>query len=262
MKKCIAFIKRNFIEMFRDPVLYIFCIGFPIVMILIFNIIYNSIGEYTLFTPSSLMPGMLMFSSSFLMLMMSLIVSHDKSSMFLKRLYVSPLKTFHFIIGYTFPCFLLGIIQAVICLLAEWLLTIVFSYSFIAFDKCLLLVVLQIPLILINIFLGIIFGVIFNDKSSPALSSIVLSASSMLGGAWMPLDTMGNFEKVCLFLPFYPATYLGRVITKAPHSIVNETITCYSFDDKALVCLLVIFIYLIVISIASCVIFSYSKKEK
>lgn len=262
MKKCRAFIKRNFIEMVRDPVLYIFCIGFPIIMILIFNVINNSIGEYSLFTPSSLMPGILMFSSSFLMLMMSLIVSHDMSSMFLKRLFVSPLKTYQFIIGYTLPCFILGIIQTIICLLVEWFLTIIFSYSFISFDKCLLLVILQIPLILINIFLGIILGVIFNDKSSPALSSIVLSASSMLGGAWMPLDTMGNFENVCLFLPFYPVTYLGRVITKAPHSIINEVVTYYSFDNKALVCLLVVFIYLIIISIVSCMIFSYSKKEK
>ena len=39
MNKALLFTKRNIKEMLRDPLIYIFCAGFPIAMVLLFQII-------------------------------------------------------------------------------------------------------------------------------------------------------------------------------------------------------------------------------
>ena len=47
MKKTLLFTKRNLTEMLRDPLLYIFCAGFPIFMVVMFQIILHYTGEET-----------------------------------------------------------------------------------------------------------------------------------------------------------------------------------------------------------------------
>ena len=39
MNRTINFSKRNLKEIIRDPLIYIFCLGFPIVMLILFQII-------------------------------------------------------------------------------------------------------------------------------------------------------------------------------------------------------------------------------
>ena len=39
MAKTLNFCKRNFKELLRDPLLYVFCLGFPLVMFALFQII-------------------------------------------------------------------------------------------------------------------------------------------------------------------------------------------------------------------------------
>ena len=82
--------------MVRDPLLYIFCIGFPVMMTVMFNVIlaYVPSGETPVFYEKSLIPGIIMFGYSLLMLMSSLLVSKDRQSAFLKRLFSSKKKFF------------------------------------------------------------------------------------------------------------------------------------------------------------------------
>ena len=61
--KTLTFMKRNLKEMTRDPLIYIFCAGFPIFMVLMFQIILKYTGENTpIFEVKSLIPGIMMFS--------------------------------------------------------------------------------------------------------------------------------------------------------------------------------------------------------
>ena len=103
----------------------------------------------------------------------------------------------------------------------------------------------------INIFIGLIFGAILNDKAAPGISSIFISLSGIIGGCWMPLETMGDFEKVCTVFPFYPSVYLGRCITGSAHVLVDElgNTTYYTFSDRGLLFLIITFAYLIVITL-------------
>jgi len=79
----------------------------------------------------------------------------------------------------------------------------------------------------------------------------------------MPLETMGDFEKVAECLPFYPSVYLGRVITKAAHTLpdINGNPVCYSFNDRGLMFLLIIFGYLIIIGLLTILFFNKKLKK-
>ena len=122
--KALLFTKRNIKEMLRDPLVYIFCVGFPIAMVLLFQIILHYTpdnSKTTIFEVKSLIPGIMVFSYSILMLMSSLLISKDKSTAFLKRLYTSPMKGKDYIIGYFIPFFVIGILQSIICIILGYI---------------------------------------------------------------------------------------------------------------------------------------------
>lgn len=238
MRKVLLFAKRNFLEMIRDPLLYIFCAGFPVAMTLMFQIInkYAPDGSTPVFYPKSLTPGIIMFSFSLLMLMSSLLVSKDRQSAFLKRLFTSPLKPYQFILGYFIPFSLVGLIQIIIGISLGFICGATSGKGFTSFPNAMLLFLEMIPILIINISLGMMFGTLLNDKSAPGICSVFISACGIIGGAWMPIDTMGNFETVAGFLPFYESVYLGRVITGAAHTPIDVATTVdpviYTFSDR------------------------------
>lgn len=98
-----------------------------------------------------------------------------------------------------------------------------------------MLILTQLPILCFCVFLGILLGTLFNDKSGPGVCSILISASGILGGAWMLLDTMGAFEDFCRWLPFYPSVVFGRIVTSAQHSMLTPTAdAAYTLNRAAL----------------------------
>lgn len=245
--KTLTFMKRNLKEMTRDPLIYIFCAGFPIFMVLMFQIILKYTGENTpIFEVKSLIPGIMMFSYSMLMLIAALLISKDKTSSFLKRLYTSPMKSHNYIIGYFVPFMIVGLVQSIICIILGYIFGATSGTGFVSFVESLLLILEMLPMMFINIFIGMILATLLNEKSAPAVTSIFISLSGIIGGAWMPLETMGDFEKVAECLPFYPSVYLGRIITNATHTVPDSlgNPVYYSFSDRGLMFLLILLGYL------------------
>lgn len=230
MNKLFNFLKRNLKEVFRDPIIYVFCLGFPLIMFVLFQIIDRYTNGHTpMFELRSLLPSIVMFSYSFVMLTMALLVSKDRQTFLLKRLYSSPMKSYEFVLGYSWVGLIIGFSQTLICILTGYIISLITGVGFISFSQTLLLVISQMPILLVNIFLGVLFGTIFNDKSAPGICSIFISLAGVLGGCWMPVETMGKFEVFCRCLPFYPSVYIGRVTTGAT-SALNIT---YTFDKVA-----------------------------
>ena len=164
MNKVLNFYKRNIKEVLRDPIIYIFCLGFPIVMFLLFFVINKfSSGNTPTFELMSLTPGIIVFSYSFVMLTLAIIVSKDRQTFFLKRLYSSPMKSRHFILGYFLVGFIIGLLQTVVCIATSFVISLIASMDFISFGKILLLILSQMPILVTNIFLGILFGTIFKN---------------------------------------------------------------------------------------------------
>lgn len=230
MNKVLNFYKRNLKEVLRDPVIYIFCLGFPVVMFLLFYVINKfSSGNTPTFEVLSLTPGIIVFSYSFVMLTLALIVSKDRQTSFLKRLYSSPMKSYHFILGYFLVGLVVGLLQTIVCVITGFIISLVSNAEFMSVGSIVLLMVCELPILIINIFLGILFGTIFNDKTAPGICSVFISLSGILGGCWMPVETMGGFASFCRCLPFYPSVYIGRIITGATDAFGAG----YVFDSVA-----------------------------
>ena len=102
MKRSLVFARRNLKELLRDPLSYIFCLGFPIVMLLVMTAINSMIpvGTMDLFNIKKLAPGIAVFALSFVMLFATLSISKDRTGAFLTRLFASPMRSYEFILGY------------------------------------------------------------------------------------------------------------------------------------------------------------------
>lgn len=242
MNSVFNFFKRNLKEIFRDPIIYIFCLGFPVALFVLFCVI-NSFtnGSTPTFEIHSLLPGISVFSYSFVMLVLAIVVSKDRQTFFLKRLYASPMKAWHFISGYFLVGLFVGMLQTIICILSAFVVSLNLNEAFVPFGNVLLLIVAQLPILIVNIFLGILFGTLFNDKTAPGLCSVFISLAGILGGCWMPVETMGGFETFCRILPFYPSVYIGRIITKGTNALGEM----YVFDDVAKYGLIPISIFMV-----------------
>ncbi len=218
MKRTMAFAKRNLIEVFRDPLSWIFCIAFPIVMLIIMSIVNSSIPKEagnTMFRIDNLSGGIVVFGQMFIMLFTAIGVAKDRSSTFLTRLYSSPMKSFDFVWGYILPMLLTGVIQAFISLTAAFVVSLISDYP-LNIAGLLLAVITSLPSALMFSAIGLLFGTLFNEKAAPGICSILISLGSMIGGIWFDVEAAGGFMyDLAKCLPFLYATRLARsVITK------------------------------------------------
>lgn len=213
MNKITAFASRNIKEMLRDPLSYIFCLGFPMVMLIIMSIVNESIppeSGMTVFRIDNLAGGVAIFGQTFVMLFAALAVAGDRSGSFLVRMYATPMRSSDFCIGYMLPFLLIAVVQAVITYVVSFIISLITGVS-LSPAGLLISVIALIPSALMFIGFGILFGTIFSEKAAPGLCSIIISVGSMLGGIWMDVDNMGGVMlDICKCMPFYYCTKTAR----------------------------------------------------
>ena len=205
MKGTLTFAKRNAKELIRDPLNLIFGIGFPLVLILLLSAIQANI-PVSLFEIHSLAPGVAVFGLSFITLFSATLISKDRGSAFLQRLYTTPLTSRDFILGYTLPIIPLSIIQGAVSYLAAIPLGLDVT------PNVLLALVLLIPVALLYIALGLLFGSILTDKQVGGVCGALLTnLSAWLSGVWFDLELVGGaFKAIANALPFVHAVELER----------------------------------------------------
>ncbi len=231
MKKVLAFSGRNFKEIIRDPLSYIFCLGFPLVMLVLMSIINQSIpaeANMTIFNIENLSGGIAVFGLSFIMLFTCLTVSKDRSGAFLTRLYASPMRSGDFIAGYMLPVLLLSVIQSAITFAASMIVGAVLGEDSISVGGALMSIIVLIPGAVFFISAGLLFGSLFNEKAAPGLCSVIISLAAVLGGIWFDAEgTGGVLLDVCRVLPFYHCVKSVRMATAiqfdgfAPHFLIT-----------------------------------------
>lgn len=212
MRRTMVFAKRNLIEVCRDPLSWIFCIAFPIVMLIIMSIVNSAIPKegMTLFRIDNLAGGIAIFGQMFVMLFTAIAVAKDRNGAFLTRLYSSPMKSSNFVWGYILPMLLTAVIQVIISLIAAVIVSLITDYS-LSIAGLLLTVVAVIPSALMFSAIGFLFGALFNEKAAPGICSIIISLGAMLGGIWFDVEGVGGFMyKLGRCLPFLYATKLAR----------------------------------------------------
>ncbi len=209
-----AFSIRIFKEIIRDPLSFIFCLGFPLVMLVVMTLVNDSIPKetgMTIFRIDNLAGGIAVFGLTFIMLFVCLTAAKDRSGAFLVRLYATPMRSGDFIVGYTAPTFLLAVIQTVITFAASVVVSL-FTEVELDFVGLALAAITLFPTIIMFISFGLLFGTVFSEKAAPGLCSIIISLASFLGGVWFDAETTGGvLLKICKILPFYHSVKAARL---------------------------------------------------
>ena len=172
--KTLIFAKRCAKEILRDPLNLIFGLGFPTVLLLLLSAIQANI-PVPLFEIKKLAPGVVVFGLSFISLFSSTLIAKDRESAFLHRLYTSPLKSSHFILGYTLPLIPIAMVQSLVCYLIAIALGLPFG------SHILYAILMTFPISLFYISLGLLCGSIFNVKQVGGICGALLTNLS----AWL-----------------------------------------------------------------------------
>ena len=213
MKRTIVFAKRNFIEISRDMLTYIFCIAFPIVMLIIMTLVNESIPReagMTIFRIDNLTGGVIIFGQTFVMLFTSLSVSRDRTGSFLIRMFATPMKSGNFTNGYLLPMTVVAVIQALITFIPAYIISVIVSEP-LSPAGLLAALFAVLPSAVMFTAIGLIFGTLFNQNAAPGICSIIISLGSFLGGIWFDAEATGGVVyKICRCLPFIYCTKAAR----------------------------------------------------
>lgn len=191
-----VFAKRNFKEIIRDPLTLFFGICFPLILLLLLHAIQVNI-PVSMFEINALAPGIAVFGQSFLALFSGMLIAKDRTSSFLHRLFISPMRRWEFIAGYTLPLLPMAIIQALICLLAGAAMGMNLKYLPAA-------LIALLPSAILFISLGLLSGSLLNDKQVGGFCGALLTnLSAWFSGIWFDVSLGGDiFAGIANILPF------------------------------------------------------------
>ena len=205
--KMLTFANRNIKEIVRDPLTVGFGLGFPLVLILMLSASQANI-PVALFEIAHLAPGITVFGLSFMTLFSATLISRDRGSSLLQRLYTTPLSPVDFILGYTLPIIPVSVAQSIVCYLVAFALGLDVTVN------VLFAILFIIPISILFISLGLLFGSILTDKQVGGICGALLTnLSAWLSGTWFDLELVGGaFKKIAYALPFVHAVELERAV--------------------------------------------------
>lgn len=211
--RLLTFSGRTAKEILRDPLNLCFGLGFPLVLIGLLTAIQANI-PVPMFELSHLTPGVTVFGLSFMTLFSAVLISKDRESALLQRLYTTPLTAVDFIFGYTLPLLPMALAQGIICYIAAALLGLKIGVS------VLYALLFLIPIALFFIALGLVCGSVFNSKQVGGICGALLTnLSAWLSGIWFDVDLVGGaFKSIANALPFIHAVELERAVFQADYS--------------------------------------------
>ena len=236
--RMLTFAKRNAKEILRDPLNIAFGLGFPLVLIFLLSAIQANI-PVSLFEIESLAPGIAVFGLSFITLFSATLISRDRGSSFLARLYTTPLSPSDFILGYTLPIFPVALAQGVVTYVAAVVLGLKMSVNIL----CAILFLIPVSLLFIS--LGLLCGSVFTDKQVGGICGALLTnLSAWLSGVWFDLELVGGaFKKIAYALPFVHAVELERAVISGDFSgVFPHLIWVLGYGVAALVAAVLVFL--------------------
>ena len=234
--------KRNFKEIMRDPLSLVFIIALPLVMEILFYILFSKLTPQ--YEMKFLSPGIVVFSQTFLSLFIGLLISLDKSTSFLTRLYVSKAKSYEFVISYALALIPIVLLQSSLFFIIGGL----FENSVFKIEM-IYSIILSLITSLLFLSFGILIGSLCNEKSVGGVASIIISGHSVLSGMWFPMEGINEtMIKIMNVLPFKNATML---VSKPLSGISNVS-------DDFIVPFIIVLTYIVIVFILSIII--YKKK--
>ena len=206
--RTLVFASRNTKEIMRDLLTLFFGVCFPLVLLVLLSAINSSIpqGAMTLFNIETLAPGITVFGLSFIALFSSMLISKDRSTSFILRLFTSPIKASEFILGYTLPLIPMALAQTAICYIASIFFGLEMSMNVVVAT------LVNIPIALVFIALGLLLGTVLNEKAVGGVCGALLTnLSAWFSNIWFDTTLVGGwFETISNILPFAHAVNASR----------------------------------------------------
>ncbi len=195
---------RNLKEIIRDPLSLIFTILMPLFMEILFYFLFH--GKTDQFEMKYLAPGIVAFAQSFLALFTGILISVDRGTSFLTRLYVSETRSYEFIFSYAIAVLPIALVQAVLFFAVGGIIDrSVFCVGVLA------AIPLSIVSALFFIAFGILLGSVCSEKAIGGVASVIISGQSLLSGMWFPNKGLNPvMVKVMDALPFKNTAILIR----------------------------------------------------
>ncbi len=207
MRRMLTFANRTMKEILRDPLTIAFGLGFPLIILLLLSLIQANI-PVQMFEIQHLTPGITVFGLSFMTLFSAQLISHDRESSFLTRLYTTPLKAHEFILGYLLPILPLCIVQSIICYIVAMILGLPFSINIVW------AILMNLVPSLLFIAIGLLCGSAMNQKQVGGICGALLTnLSAWLSGIWFDISMLGKaIGGFANALPFIHAVELERAV--------------------------------------------------
>ena len=205
MRHILLLSRRTAKEILRDPLNLAFGLGFPLVLLALLTAIQSGISE-PLFVMERLAPGITVFGLSFMSLFSATLISRDRSSALLLRLYTTPLRPLDYILGYALPMVPIALAQSTITLLFGVILGLPWT------PRLLLCLLTTVPVGWIFIGTGLLCGSLLTDKQVGGVCGALLTnLTGWFAGIWFDVTLVGGvFKTVAEILPFYHAVELAR----------------------------------------------------
>ena len=205
--KTVTFGKRCAKEILRDPLNLCFGLGFPLVLLLLLSAMQANI-PVPMFEVDTLTPGLSVFGLSFMTLFSATLIAKDRESVFLQRLFTTPLTGTDFVLGYMLPCIPIALCQTLICYLFAAFLGLEVRVSIIY------AVVGMLPMAVFYIALGLLCGCLLGVKQVGGICGALLTnLSAWLSGIWFdPALVGGGFQTIANALPFIHAVEMERAL--------------------------------------------------
>lgn len=228
--RCLAFGTRTAKEIMRDPLSAAFGLGFPVVLLLLLSAIQANV-PVSLFEIENLAPGITVFGLSFMTFFSATLISKDRESSFMARLFTTPFTGFDFIAGYMLPMVPLAVLQGICCYITSVLLGLKITVGII------FTLAVNIPVSVLFISIGLICGTLFSVKQVGGICGALLTnLTAWLSGVWFDLNLVGGvFKRVAYLLPFVHAVELERAALRCdfsgalPHIIYVTVYICIAF---------------------------------
>jgi ABC-2 type transport system permease protein len=210
-----AFASRNSKELLRDPLSLVFCIAFPLFLMILVAILNKSLPPVEIFKIEYFAPGTAVFSFSFLTLFSGMLIARDRTTSFLTRLFASPLAGSDYILGYSLPLLPIALLQSAVFFI------VAFFFELPVTVNVLVTLLALIPAAVLFIGFGLLFGSLFTDKQVGGFFSIFVWIATLLCGMWLPLDMVGGMLKTIAYaLPFAHAVDAAKLALAGEYSSV------------------------------------------
>ncbi|MCI6501641.1 MAG: ABC transporter permease [Clostridia bacterium] len=237
MKRTWNFAVRNGKEILRDPISIIFSLLLPLFLLFLFQQFKIPNAAYLI---ENFTPGIVIFSFSFTTLFSATLIAGDRSTSFLIRLGISPMKPAEYIAGYTLSFLPLLLLQNLLLFALATLLGLPLRWHI------LWTVLASLVIAVLFLALGLWIGSFVSVKGASGAASIIVQLVCFTSGMYFPKELVGDwFSGLCDWLPFAACLNILKGILQADASL-------FSLRD-----FVVFGIYTLAILVAACVTFRH-----